>query len=86
MAFTLPELPFAKDALAPHISAETLDFHQDGDFSDCSIEAVKKRIEIIEPVYRSIEWSVPPRILRMLRWINRWEAFCELQNPTMVYR
>jgi Fe-Mn family superoxide dismutase len=27
MAFTLPELPFAKDALAPHISAETLDFH-----------------------------------------------------------
>lgn len=27
MAFTLPELPFAKDSLAPHISAETLDFH-----------------------------------------------------------
>lgn len=27
MAFTLPELPYAKDALAPHISAETLEFH-----------------------------------------------------------
>ena len=27
MAFTLPALPYAKDALAPHISAETLDFH-----------------------------------------------------------
>jgi Fe-Mn family superoxide dismutase len=27
MAFVLPELPYAKDALAPHISAETLDFH-----------------------------------------------------------
>jgi Fe-Mn family superoxide dismutase len=27
MAFALPELPFAKDALAPHMSAETLDFH-----------------------------------------------------------
>lgn len=27
MAFTLPDLPFDKDALAPHISAETLDFH-----------------------------------------------------------
>lgn len=27
MAFSLPELPYAKDALAPHISAETLDFH-----------------------------------------------------------
>ena len=27
MPFTLPELPFAKDALAPHMSAETLDYH-----------------------------------------------------------
>ncbi|WP_339897570.1 superoxide dismutase [Fe] [uncultured Gilvimarinus sp.] len=27
MAFELPELPYAKDALAPHISEETLDFH-----------------------------------------------------------
>ena len=27
MAFELPDLPFAKDALAPHMSAETLEFH-----------------------------------------------------------
>ena len=27
MAFHLPELPYAKDALAPAMSAETLDFH-----------------------------------------------------------
>lgn len=27
MAFTLPELPYSKDALAPHISANTLEFH-----------------------------------------------------------
>lgn len=27
MAFTLPELPYSKDALSPHISAETLEFH-----------------------------------------------------------
>src|SRR5882724_8434122 len=27
MPFQLPELPFSKDALAPHMSAETLDFH-----------------------------------------------------------
>ena len=27
MAFELPELPFARDALAPHMSAETLDYH-----------------------------------------------------------
>ena len=27
MAFILPDLPFARDALAPYMSAETLDFH-----------------------------------------------------------
>ncbi len=27
MSLQLPELPFAKDALAPHMSSETLDFH-----------------------------------------------------------
>jgi Fe-Mn family superoxide dismutase len=27
MAFTLPDLPYARDALVPHMSAETLDFH-----------------------------------------------------------
>jgi Fe-Mn family superoxide dismutase len=27
MSFQLPDLPFAKDALQPHMSAETLDYH-----------------------------------------------------------
>jgi Fe-Mn family superoxide dismutase len=27
MSFTLPELPYAQDVLAPHISKETLEFH-----------------------------------------------------------
>ncbi len=27
MTFKLPDLPYSKDALAPHISAETLEFH-----------------------------------------------------------
>ena len=27
MAFQLPDLPYSKDALAPHMSAETLEFH-----------------------------------------------------------
>jgi Fe-Mn family superoxide dismutase len=27
MSFELPELPYSRDALAPHISSETLDFH-----------------------------------------------------------
>ena len=29
MAFTLPELPYPYDALAPYMSRETLEFHHD---------------------------------------------------------
>ena len=29
MAFTLPDLPYAHDALKPYMSAETLEFHHD---------------------------------------------------------
>jgi len=29
MAFTLPELPYAKDALEPHIGADTMEVHHD---------------------------------------------------------
>ena len=29
MAFELPDLPYAYDALQPHMSAETLEFHHD---------------------------------------------------------
>ncbi len=29
MAFTLPELPYSYDALGPHMSKETLEFHHD---------------------------------------------------------
>jgi Fe-Mn family superoxide dismutase len=29
MAFTLPELPYPKDALAPYLSQETLEYHHD---------------------------------------------------------
>jgi len=29
MAFKLPPLPYELDALAPHISSETLEFHHD---------------------------------------------------------
>jgi superoxide dismutase len=29
MTFTLPEMPYAYDALAPHMSKETLEYHHD---------------------------------------------------------
>jgi len=44
MAFTLPDLPFPKDALAPHMSAETLEFHHGKHHATY----VKKTNEMIE--------------------------------------
>ena len=29
MSFTLPDLPYSHDALAPHMSRETLEYHHD---------------------------------------------------------
>jgi superoxide dismutase, Fe-Mn family len=59
MAHELPPLPYAKDALAPHISAETLEFHHDKhhatyvtnlnkliagtEFEDLSLEEIVKK-------------------------------------------
>lgn len=56
MAFTLPELPYSKDALVPHISPETIEFHygkhhaayvtnlnnliKDSDFENKSLEEI----------------------------------------------
>lgn len=59
MAFTLPELPYAIDALQPHISKETLEFHhgkhhaayvnnlnnliKDTEFASASLEEIIKK-------------------------------------------
>jgi Fe-Mn family superoxide dismutase len=59
MAFTLPELPYAIDALAPHISQETLEFHhgkhhnayvvnlngliEGGEFADMTLEDIIRK-------------------------------------------
>jgi Fe-Mn family superoxide dismutase len=44
MAFTLPNLPYALDALAPHISAETLKFHH-GKHHKAYVDKLNKKIE-----------------------------------------
>jgi Fe-Mn family superoxide dismutase len=43
MAFTLPDLHFANDSLAPHMSAETLDFHH-GKHHKAYVDKVNKLI------------------------------------------
>lgn len=59
MKHTLPQLPYARDALAPHISSETLDYHygkhhqayltklnnliKDTEYADLALEAIIKK-------------------------------------------
>ena len=54
MAFTLPELPYSKDALAPHISAETLDFHH-GKHHNAYITKLNQLIEGTEFAESTLE-------------------------------
>ncbi len=54
MAHELPPLPYAKDALAPHISAETLDYHY-GKHHQTYVTNLNKLIEGTEFADASLE-------------------------------
>jgi len=54
MAFTLPPLPYDKNALAPHISAETLDFHH-GKHHQAYVTNLNKLLEGKPEASKSLE-------------------------------
>ncbi len=54
MAFELPALPYAKDALAPHISAETLEFHH-GKHHNAYVVKLNSLVEGTDFVGKSLE-------------------------------
>ncbi|MFH0915581.1 MAG: superoxide dismutase [bacterium] len=54
MAFTLPDLPYAKDALAPYISEETLDYHH-GKHHNAYVTNLNGLIEGTELAGKSLE-------------------------------
>ena len=54
MAFTLPPLPYDKTALAPHISAETLDFHY-GKHHQAYVTNLNKLVEGKPEASKSLE-------------------------------
>ncbi len=54
MAFTLPNLPYPKDALAPHISAETLEFHH-GKHHQAYVTNLNKLLEGKPEANKSLE-------------------------------
>ena len=54
MAFTLPPLPYDKAALAPHISAETLEFHH-GKHHKAYVDNLNKLVEGKPEASKSLE-------------------------------
>ena len=54
MPFTLPELPYSKDALAPHITAETLEFHH-GKHHNAYVVTLNKLLEGRPEADKSLE-------------------------------
>ncbi|HET8596544.1 MAG TPA: superoxide dismutase [Fe] [Castellaniella sp.] len=54
MAFTLPPLPYAMDALAPHISKETLEYHY-GKHHQAYVTNLNKAVEGTELASLSLE-------------------------------
>lgn len=54
MTFTLPELPYAMDALAPHISKETLEYHY-GKHHQTYVTNLNKLVEGTESATLSLE-------------------------------
>ena len=54
MAFSLPDLPYAKDALEPHISAETLEYHY-GKHHQTYVDKLNGMIENTDHADKSLE-------------------------------
>ena len=54
MAFKLPELPYSQDALAPHISAETLEYHY-GKHHQAYVTNLNKLVEGTPNAEKSLE-------------------------------
>jgi Fe-Mn family superoxide dismutase len=54
MTFSLPQLPYDKNALAPHISAETLDYHH-GKHHQAYVTNLNKLVEGKPDASRSLE-------------------------------
>ncbi len=72
MAYTLPELPYAKDGLEPHIDAKTMEIHHDKHHNayvtnvNAALEGAGVAEQSIEDLCRNIE-SVPEKIRPAVR-------------------
>jgi Fe-Mn family superoxide dismutase len=54
MAFELPPLPYRKDALAPHMSEQTLEFHH-GKHHQTYVDTLNKLVDGTDDAHKSLE-------------------------------
>jgi Fe-Mn family superoxide dismutase len=87
MTFVLPDLPYAKDALAPHISAQTFDFHYGKHhkaYVDKANELVKgtdlEKASLVEAVVESRKQGVGP-LFNNIGQIYNHNLFWESMSP-----
>ena len=79
MAFTLPDLPYAKDALEPHISAETLDYHH-GKHHNAYVTNLNGLIDGTDLAAKSLE-----EIVQCLKRIRHSVEFWNKKNGRQGY-
>ncbi len=78
MSFELPALPYAKDALAPHISAETLEYHY-GKHHQAYVTNLNNLIKGTAFEGKSLEEIVRTRGEKFRRWLDLAGQKCRRQ-------
>ena len=73
MSFTLPDLPYAKNALEPVISEETIEFHY-GKHHQAYVNNLNKMIENTEHANQSLEEIIKSSYSRIIISV-KWACF-----------
>ncbi len=68
MAITLPDLPYATDALAPHISENTIQFHY-GKHHSTYVTNVNKLVEGTDLADQSLENIIKKTVNNTSLWV-----------------
>ena len=84
MSFQLPELPFAPDALAPHMSAETFEFHH-GKHHNAYVTNLNKLIDVVKLVDLT-EGAHIERDMMLIKVRAHGAARDEVKRTTDIFR
>ena len=81
MAFELPALPYEKNALEPHISQETLEYHH-GKHHNTYVQKLNGLIEGTEFADKSLEEIITPLGLDL----DQFESVCDTFTNRRIFQ